>query len=235
MTTKPIILLVDDLDFFLEMEKDYLSKTQADIRIAKNGKIAIETARRVLPDLIYMDVQMPVMDGMEACRKIKQDPLLRNIPIVMVFTETGGVTRESVMLCGCDDALIKPVDRKLFLEVGRKFLYHVERRDKRVSCRTTVEFRINGLDRQGLSHDLSKNGVYVECREALKQGDHVYLSFLLPTISSHKIQARGRIAWVNQGFPRTNNSLPQGFGIEFQNLDSICRRMVEEYVKKATN
>ena len=118
MSGKPTILLVDDLDFFLEMEKDYLSKTQAEIRVAKNGREALEMTRRLVPDLIYMDVQMPIMDGHTATREIRAFEAASGAAGVPVIALTAHAIKEDMdksIEAGCTAHLTKPIKKQTLL------------------------------------------------------------------------------------------------------------------------
>ncbi len=232
MPSTPKILLVDDVDFFLEMEMELLKRTPATLLTARNGVEALEVARRERPQLIYMDVAMPEMDGLACCRAIKADPELRRIPVIMVFTPTRDVDLSAAAAAGAEEAITKPVDRKLFLDLGHRYLFDIERREKRASCQTTVDFRIAGRDYQGLAHDLSRLGLYIEYRDPIPESAFLYLSFLLPTVSPRRVEARGRVAWINQGFPRTNLKVPQGFGVEFQNIDEEALDTIRQYIDR---
>ena len=107
------------------MEKDFLRQTAATILTARNGQEAYEAVALHRPDVVFMDVTMPVMDGIACCRKIKQDPALRSTPVVMVFAPSREVSPESVAASGCDGCLTKPVERKAFLDMGRRFLFDI--------------------------------------------------------------------------------------------------------------
>ena len=78
------ILIVDDEQDILELIRHTLNKEGFEVHVAVNGQQAIEKAKKLLPDLILMDVMMPVMDGMEACRLIKDDASIKDIPIVFL-------------------------------------------------------------------------------------------------------------------------------------------------------
>ena len=83
--------------------------------IAENGREAVAKSRESHPDLILMDLVMPVMDGFEATRIIRADPLLKNIPLIVVSADILDETREKSRLVGSDAFLSKPVlDRELF-------------------------------------------------------------------------------------------------------------------------
>ena len=70
------ILLVDDAKFFLELEKQFLKNTPATLLTASSGKEALEIAKESRPSLVFMDVDMPEMDGLDCCRQFKADPFL---------------------------------------------------------------------------------------------------------------------------------------------------------------
>ena len=70
----PKILLVDDTKLFLRLEQEYLRQSSVTVFTASNGREALETARKIMPDLIYMDLNMPEMNGIECCSAIKADP-----------------------------------------------------------------------------------------------------------------------------------------------------------------
>lgn len=226
------ILLVDDVAFFRDVMRDYFRRTPVDMFFASNGREAIEIATREWPDLIYMDVAMPEMSGIEACRKLKADPRLAKIPVLLIFTPNRDASEEDVKASGCDGYLKKPFGREEFLNLGHRYLYHIERRERRVACQMTVNFTISGKSYQGRGVDLSLHGLYIEFRDEVPPEKLIEVSFILPTISPHQVRAKGRVAWVNQGFPRTNLSLPQGFGIEIQSIDMESVEVVKRFLEK---
>lgn len=225
------ILLVDDAEFFLETEKTFLKNTPATILTAANGAEALDVAVEHRPDLIYMDVQMPVMDGLSCLEVLKSNPALKSIPVIMVFTPTGDITESKVAATDCDGVITKPIDRQEFLRLGHKFLFGIDRREKRAPCQMTVDFSIGGEKGRGLGIDISEGGLYVQFREALPDGEVVHLSFLLPTVSAEKIETRGELRWVNQGFPRPHLGMPQGFGLQFIHLESRYRQIIRDYIE----
>jgi len=226
------ILLVDDVDFFRDVMCDYFKRTPATIITASDGEEAINVAMRQCPDLIYMDVGMPGMNGIEVCKKIKAHPQLKKIPVLLVFTPDRDATIKEVEASGCDGYLAKPFGREEFLNLGHRHLFNIQRRERRVPCQMTIDFEINGASYQGRGVDISLHGLYLEFRDEIPPKKHVKASFLLPTISSKKIEVAGLIAWVNQGFPRQNMGLAQGFGIEFQSIDMDSVDIVKAYLEK---
>ena len=225
------ILLVDDVAFFRDVMHDYCKRTPATILMAASGQEAIDTALRESPNLIYMDVAMPGMNGIEACRKIKAHPLLKGIPVLLVFTPNRDATVADVQSSGCDGYLAKPFGREDFLNLGHSYLFDIERRERRVPCQMTVDFSINGKTYQGRGVDISQCGLYVEYRDEIPPTSHVKASFLLPTVSTEKIAVSGRISWINQGFPRQNMALPQGFGVEILSFDQGSVDVIRSYLE----
>jgi CheY-like chemotaxis protein len=178
-----------------------------------------------------MDVAMPGMSGIEVCQRIKSHPALKKIPVLLVFTPDRDATVADLEASGCDDYLAKPFGREAFLNLGHKHLFDIERRDKRAPCQMTIDFSINGKEFRGRGVDISLNGFYVEFRDEIPPNSRIRASFLMPTVSAEKIEASGRITWINQGFPRQNLVLPQGFGVEIQSIDMGSVEIIRRYLE----
>jgi len=228
----PNILLVDDVDFFLEIERHFLKNTPAIVRTAKNGQDALAKVAEHPPDLIYMDLNMPIMDGAACCRSLKGDDRFKTIPIIMVLAAKGQEDLDTCRSAGCDEIITKPVDKRLFLELGHKFLYNINRRDLRVPYRTTVLFLVDGKEVRGESVDLSENGIYVKFREPVPENASLRFSFAIGSNHEQVIEARGRVTWLNQGFPRANLNLPQGFGAEIKPLEPDQKVALKDWIDR---
>jgi CheY-like chemotaxis protein len=226
------ILLVDDVDFFRVVMRDYFKRTPATILTASSGQEAVEMALSERPDLVYMDVNMPGMSGIEACRVIKSNPALKDIPVLLVFTPGRDSTVREVEASDCDGYLAKPFGREEFLNLGHRYLFNIERRERRVPCQMTVEFTVNDTVYRGRGIDISLHGLYVEFRAEIPPARRLKASFLLPTVSPRTIEVTGRIAWINQGLPRSNMTLPQGFGIEILSIDMDSVDIIRTYLEK---
>jgi CheY-like chemotaxis protein len=227
----PKILLVDDVEFFLEMQKDLLRHTPATVYTARHGEEALECVNQQRPDIIFMDVTMPVMDGITCCRILKADPDLQSIPVIMVFAPSRELGPEEVTAAGCDGYLTKPIDRKAFLDLGRQYLFNVERRDIRVPCQLTVILRRPGEEIHCTSEDLGERGMYVKAREALTVGEVIRVTIAMPGEPTG-LECRARVSWVNQGFPRTKLHLPSGFGVEFLQASQAMRAMIRAFLDR---
>ena len=116
------ILIVEDIEFNRDLliqllEDDY------ELVTATDGAAGIELAEREAPDLILMDLSLPVVDGWEATRVIKSKEQLASIPIIALTAHAMWGDEEKARACGCDDYLSKPVDEDLLFEKIERFLH----------------------------------------------------------------------------------------------------------------
>ena len=139
---RPKILLVDDTRLVLELEKSFLKLSHVDVLTAMNGVEALEMIRKDPPDLIFMDMNMPIMDGITCCTQLKADPFMCSIPVIMLTTAGREGDRERASQAGCDGFLTKPIDRREFLEIARQYADAVDRRDIRVPCQFPAVYLI---------------------------------------------------------------------------------------------
>src|SRR3984885_1446392 len=105
------ILVVDDSKTALMMEREIVERrTTYQCVTASDGQEAVEKAQQERPDLVLMDVVMPRMNGFEACKRMRQQPGTREIPIVLVTTRGEESYMEAGFQSGCNDYITKPVD-----------------------------------------------------------------------------------------------------------------------------
>ena len=109
-STKRKVLIVDDEEMNLKVLSIMLDNYGYAFDTAVNGKAAIEKAPICKPDLIFLDIMMPEMDGFEVCRTLKADPGLKHIPVVMITALADKESRIRGLQCGANDFLAKPVD-----------------------------------------------------------------------------------------------------------------------------
>ena len=116
------VLLVDDSATILMMERMILSKLPYDCVTATNGEEAIAKAATERPDLILMDVVMPQMNGFDAVRRLREQELTRDTPIIMVTTRGEAENIESAYAVGCNDYVTKPINSAELMAKMRNFL-----------------------------------------------------------------------------------------------------------------
>ena len=115
------ILIVEDVEFNLDLLVQLLEDDYA-ILTAGDGAAGIELAERARPDLILMDLSLPVIDGWEATRRLKAHATLHHIPIIALTAHAMSGDEEKARAAGCDDYLSKPIDEDLLFTKLRAFL-----------------------------------------------------------------------------------------------------------------
>jgi two-component system, OmpR family, alkaline phosphatase synthesis response regulator PhoP len=132
MSTHPAkrVLVVDDEQDILDLIRYNLAKEGYEVSTAKNGKEALEHAPGKT-DLIVLDLMMPVMDGLEVCRRLKQDPKTSAIPIIFLTARSSEKDEIEALDTGADDYLQKPISpRKLVARVRAVFRRQDSGRDE---------------------------------------------------------------------------------------------------------
>ncbi len=122
MEYKAKILVVDDSEYNRDLLEDRLSYYGYDVFTAIDGISALEKIKSILPDLILLDVMLPGIDGMEVCKKIKSDPQLKQIQVIMM---TAMISEENVVMgfeAGADDYINKPYELSILLARVRAHL-----------------------------------------------------------------------------------------------------------------
>jgi len=112
----PKILLVEDN----EMNRDMLSRRLADrgylVVLAMDGQSGVDMTKSLAPDLVLMDMSLPVLDGWEATRRLKADAVTRSIPVIALTAHAMSSDREKALEAGCDDYDTKPVEMPRLME-----------------------------------------------------------------------------------------------------------------------
>ena len=115
------ILIVEDVEFNRDLIVQLLEDIY-DVLTAADGAEGLQLAAREHPDLILMDLSLPVIDGWEATRRIKAHAALQNIPIIALSAHAMLGDREKALQTGCDEYLSKPVNEDLLFATLARFL-----------------------------------------------------------------------------------------------------------------
>ena len=116
------ILLVEDNELNRDMLSRRLNRRGFEVLIAENGERALALTSEQMPDLVLMDMSLPVIDGWEATRRLKADPATAAVPIIALTAHAMASDRERALEAGCDDYDSKPVDLPRLLEKIEKLL-----------------------------------------------------------------------------------------------------------------
>jgi two-component system cell cycle response regulator DivK len=116
------ILVVEDQEDNRQILRDLLGANDYDMLEAENGEEALAAVRMQRPDLILMDIQLPVLDGYEATRRLKADPATKSIPIIVVTSYALSGDETKARESGCDAYVTKPYSPRALLAKIKEFL-----------------------------------------------------------------------------------------------------------------
>ena len=116
------ILLVEDNEMNRDMLSRRLKRRGYEVVIAVNGADGVAIATSEIPDLILMDMSLPIMDGWEATKNIKADPLTKSIPVIALTAHAMSGDREKALQAGCDDYDTKPIELTRLIEKIKTYI-----------------------------------------------------------------------------------------------------------------
>lgn len=226
------ILLADSDHISVELGKTYLRKTGARLFTCHDGEMAWEIIRRERPDLVLMSASMPGIDGIECCRLVKDDAELHSIAVVLTLVSGKGENVERCARAGCDDVLLKPVDRKTFFSMIKKFVNLEKRNAPRFKSRFSIHCASgtgNGSDCNVF--DVSTGGLFLQASPLLPVDTVVEMEFVLPVLNV-EICCKGRVAWLNKPEAPNKIAFPPGMGVEFFDLCAEGKQAIHDYLQK---
>jgi two-component system cell cycle response regulator DivK len=116
------ILVVEDQEDNRQILRDLLMSADYEMSEAENGQEALDAVAKERPDLILMDIQLPIMDGYEATRRIKANPEYKDIPIIVVTSYALSGDEGKAREAGCDDYVTKPYSPRALLAKIREYI-----------------------------------------------------------------------------------------------------------------
>jgi CheY-like chemotaxis protein len=126
------VLIVEDNDLNMKLVRSMLQLGPYQVLEAGDAETGIQIAREHLPDLILMDIQLPGMDGLQATRIIRKDPILSNIPVVALTSYAMQGDEQKATTAGCTGHIAKPIDTRRFLDMLAEYLEPEECQVKRL-------------------------------------------------------------------------------------------------------
>jgi signal transduction histidine kinase/ligand-binding sensor domain-containing protein/CheY-like chemotaxis protein len=140
---KATIIVADDIADNRNLFVELLQGTNIKVYEAENGKVAVDLSKKYKPNLIFLDLKMPVMDGFEALKLIKQDDDLKDIPVFVITASVMGTQKQSILDKGFDEFLHKPVSLNQIYQVLMNYLKHS------VTEETPEELSVNASSQKG--------------------------------------------------------------------------------------
>ncbi|MDG1967050.1 MAG: response regulator transcription factor [Flavobacteriaceae bacterium] len=158
----PKILIVDDDPDIIEILRYNLSLAGYEVKAASNGKEAIKKAKIFIPEIILLDVMMPEMDGIEACRLIREIPSLKNSRIIFLSARNEDYTQLSAFDAGADDYISKPVKPKILLKKISSIFKRIHKKENKIQLIDLGEIKI---DRNKYLVFINKNEIHLPKKE----------------------------------------------------------------------
>ncbi len=116
------VLIIEDNENNLYMMRFIVTKLGHLVLEARDGAAGVDLAKRSRPDLILMDIQLPVLDGYAACLQIREDEALKGVPIIAVTSYAMVGDREKALAAGCTAYVEKPINPAAFIKVLERYL-----------------------------------------------------------------------------------------------------------------
>ncbi|UCG51088.1 MAG: response regulator [Candidatus Latescibacterota bacterium] len=124
------ILVVDDEPHIIQILKFTLEKEGYQVYTAENGQVALECIQEIEPNLVILDIMMPVMDGYEVCRKMREDFKMNQIPVIMLSAKGDPLSRVEGLEGGANDYLVKPYsNEELLLRVKNVLEWNIKQKE----------------------------------------------------------------------------------------------------------
>jgi CheY-like chemotaxis protein len=215
------LLIVEDDTASLELMEEVFISLKADVHGVSESSKAAELVNRERFDGIFLDLEMPTMNGFDLARWIRNSSWNRSTPIIIVTGRDDRQTMQHVFANGATFYLQKPVDRQKLSNLYRTVrgsLYETRRRFVRVPLNADVLCTVDGRQLQGVIWNLSQGGVQLDVG-GIKLGDSIRLSFRLPS-SGTLIDATGSVVW----------SSDKRQGIRFQHLSPKHTEAIRDFI-----
>jgi uncharacterized protein (TIGR02266 family) len=225
------ILLADDIELFLELERNFLQRDDLDLLIARDGRMALEMIRQHSPQIAFLGMQMPGMSGEACCRAVKEDYSLTGTAVAMILASGQPELLERCRDAGCDEILFKPINHDEFLAIIRRSLDLEVRSGIRINAQVRVYY--GPVPQKLLSEfsvDLSTGGLYVKTDFPLPLDENLTLRFTLP--EQHRmVTCKARVAWVNPKKNPRKPDLPPGMGIQFVEISLEDMKSIRRFLE----
>lgn len=231
-TRRDRVLITDDGRGFIALASAMLRKMGFTVIPAEDGREAVNLTGVMAPDLVLLDTDMPVMDGVSALGFLKRNLDTFAIPVVMVSEGWDVQLIEECRRLGCMAYLVKPVEAEELHDVIQECLYptrNYKRKHLRVMFDKEVNVYHGGKLRSFHAETLSAGGLFMGTEECFPLGSE--LDIVLPLEDGMTVPVRGRV--IHASRPAGEEQIfPPGMGVAFSGLSSEQSAAVGEYVRR---
>lgn len=224
------IVLADDAELFLMLENTVFNRAEFELITARDGSAILKIIRVAEPSLVFMNLYMPGMNGDDCCRIVKRNVASRHIPVIMVTRYGVEDDLEKCRLAGCDDIILKPINRDIFMATTRKYLQVQVRADQRIKARLPIHYSVmSGGFMNDYCIDLNTGGMFLETEHPFMVDTPLEIEFKLPA-KGPTIRCKARGAWVNDPKQRKKPNLPVGVGVQFVDISPADINAIRDYI-----
>ncbi|HTC95496.1 MAG TPA: response regulator [Terriglobales bacterium] len=218
------ILVVEDDPLMLELMAQVLASFEAEVRTLNDSQEAAGLVDRERFDGIFLDLQMPKLNGLQLAGKIRQSPSNRSTPIIVVTGNDDPKVMAQAFAVGGTFFLQKPIDRaklaKLF-KIARGIMFDNQRRYIRIPFETDARCEIGAKVVKGTTVNISEGGMLIEAGDLGAPGTTLLLVLRLPAQTSTS-SLPGTVVWVDEKSGRT--------GIQFTNIAPKDKQFIREFI-----
>gem|GEM_PF-5600756 len=213
------VLLVEDNEFNQQVATELLEMAHMVVIVAENGQIGVEKIRSETFDIVFMDVQMPVMDGYMATREIRKDTAYADLPIIAMTANAMASDRDKCLGAGMNDHISKPIDPKKLYTILTKWIRPDSARNfstvtSKVTSKITpvtiassvpkILFQLSGLDiRAGLSHVDNNVALYLKILSTFVRDQEKVFHTMVSLLEAHELSSLERTAHTLKGIAAT--------------------------------
>lgn len=122
MENKTKVMVIDDSNTIRRSAKLFLSSAGFDIIEVEDGFDALSKIMEEEPDLVFIDVLMPNLDGLQTCQIIKKNPMFKNLPIIILSSKDGEFDKAKGLMMGANDYLVKPFTKDSIIKVVKSYI-----------------------------------------------------------------------------------------------------------------
>jgi CheY-like chemotaxis protein len=225
---KKKILIVDDTEYFLQLEISYLDSHRFDIHTARSGAEALEKARTLKPDLILMDMFMQDINGDTVCSLLKKDPDTISIPVVIISSGGKESSKKKMVSAGANGIIFKPARKDQLNVMVEQLLGIYCRHWKRDAVTLPCTVILEDDESDGTIRSLSGGGAFIEWSLNLVPGDLCRLKFALPD-KGKKIFIGSAVVVRTEELGETGL---QGAGVSFLAIHPDDRVAVDDFINR---
>jgi CheY-like chemotaxis protein len=221
------IIIANDVKLTLELESSFLQREGFAVHAAGNGREALEMARKVQPDLLLLEYDMPLLSGVEVCAAVRADAAMERLPVLIVSDSDSSQARERCRKAGCTGFVSRSEGADHLLKAVAEALRVGVRKRERVPVKIQVQAGSHYMNFKGEAHDLSAGGLRFESPEPIDADLPVVVQFKLPGVKK-SITSTVRVTRCS---PCDDDRFL--IAARFDSIDAEARQQIERFLQDA--